>query len=66
MVRYVALLNESKNQYFGLGGSMGFVQGLRSEMKNFEDPRGMRVYTRTYLILFTIVQECTFVGNRKY
>ena len=27
------------------GLSMGVVDGLRSEMKNFEDPRGMRVYT---------------------
>ena len=25
------------------GLSMGVVEGLRSEMKNFEDPRGMRV-----------------------
>ena len=24
--------------------SMGVVEGVRSEMKNFEDPRGMRVY----------------------
>ena len=30
------------------GLSMGVDEGLRSEMKNFEDPRGMRVYIRNF------------------
>ena len=35
------------------GLSMGVVEGLRSEIKNFEDPRGMSVlyYKKTKLIV---------------
>ena len=28
------------------GLSMGVLEGLRSEMKHFEEPRGMRVYSK--------------------
>ena len=41
---------------------MGLVEGLRSEMKNFEDPRGMRVYALLFDI--NVTDECHVIRKR--